>query len=114
MTVGRGRHSHAAERHAARRSEPGTLGPRRSRPRRCRRGRRRPADGQALGDAHAHHLAVRYLTDDVSPWLNGTYTEATGRELFAATSQLVRLAGALPFGRSDVRYQAIAREEPLA
>ncbi|GAA3082349.1 hypothetical protein GCM10020000_80410 [Streptomyces olivoverticillatus] len=55
---------------------------------------------QALGDAaaelgggHARHLAVRYLTDDVAPWLNGKYTEATGRELFAATSQLVHLAG---------------------
>ncbi|WP_229324953.1 tetratricopeptide repeat protein [Streptomyces sp. UNOC14_S4] len=55
---------------------------------------------QALGDAaaelgggHARHLAVRYLTDDVAPWLNGHYTEATGRELFAATSQLVHLAG---------------------
>ncbi|MEV4741605.1 tetratricopeptide repeat protein [Streptomyces sp. NPDC049555] len=46
-----------------------------------------------LGGGHARHLAVRYLTDDVAPWLNGTYTEATGRELFAATSQLVHLAG---------------------
>ncbi|MEV5509823.1 transcriptional regulator [Streptomyces orinoci] len=55
---------------------------------------------KALGDAaaefgggHARHLAVRYLTDDVAPWLNGKYTEVTGRELFAATSQLVHLAG---------------------
>ncbi|GAA2710342.1 MULTISPECIES: tetratricopeptide repeat protein [Streptomyces] len=46
-----------------------------------------------LGGGHARHLAVRYLTDDVAPWLNGRYTEATGRELFAATSQLVHLAG---------------------
>ncbi|GAA0419023.1 tetratricopeptide repeat protein [Streptomyces luteireticuli] len=46
-----------------------------------------------LGGGHARHLAVRYLTDDVAPWLNGTYTEATGRGLFAATSQLVHLAG---------------------
>ncbi|MGW5121443.1 tetratricopeptide repeat protein [Streptomyces noursei] len=46
-----------------------------------------------LGGGHARHLAVRYLTDDVAPWLNGKYTEATGRELFAATSQLVHLAG---------------------
>ncbi|MEC4015306.1 tetratricopeptide repeat protein [Streptomyces sp. H27-D2] len=46
-----------------------------------------------LGGGHARHLAVRYLTEDVAPWLNGKYTEATGRELFAATSQLVHLAG---------------------
>ncbi|MEU5427426.1 tetratricopeptide repeat protein [Streptomyces olivoreticuli] len=46
-----------------------------------------------LGGGHARHLAVRYLTDDVAPWLNGKYTEATGHELFAATSQLVHLAG---------------------
>ncbi|MEU8585333.1 tetratricopeptide repeat protein [Streptomyces abikoensis] len=46
-----------------------------------------------LGGGHARHLAVRYLTDDVAPWLNGKYTEITGRALFAATSQLVHLAG---------------------
>jgi transcriptional regulator with XRE-family HTH domain len=46
-----------------------------------------------LGGGHARHLAVRYLTQDVGPWLNGNYSEATGRELFAATSQLVHLAG---------------------
>jgi len=46
-----------------------------------------------LGGGHARHLAVRYLTQDVAPWLNGTYSQATGRELFAATSQLVHLAG---------------------
>jgi tetratricopeptide (TPR) repeat protein len=46
-----------------------------------------------LGGGHARHLAVRYLTEDVAPWLDGSYSEATGRELFAATSQLVHLAG---------------------
>ncbi|MFC1435637.1 tetratricopeptide repeat protein [Streptacidiphilus sp. N1-3] len=46
-----------------------------------------------LGGGHARHLAVRYLTQDVAPWLDGNYSEATGRELFAATSQLVHLAG---------------------
>ncbi|WP_042434090.1 tetratricopeptide repeat protein [Streptacidiphilus anmyonensis] len=46
-----------------------------------------------LGGGHARHLAVRYLTQDVAPWLNGNYSEATGRELFVATSQLVHLAG---------------------
>ncbi|MFJ8158741.1 tetratricopeptide repeat protein [Streptomyces sp. NPDC094468] len=46
-----------------------------------------------LGGGHARHLAVSYLTEDVAPWLNGTYTQATGRELFAAASQLAHLAG---------------------
>ncbi|WP_431043344.1 tetratricopeptide repeat protein [Streptomyces sp. P1-3] len=46
-----------------------------------------------LGGGHARHLAVRYLTEDVGPWLEGTYTENTGRALFAASSQLVHLAG---------------------
>ncbi|KAA0943010.1 tetratricopeptide repeat protein [Streptomyces apricus] len=46
-----------------------------------------------LGGGHARHLAVRYLTQDVAPWLNGRFTESTGRELFAASSQLVHLAG---------------------
>ncbi|MFG2848969.1 hypothetical protein ACGF12_38385 [Kitasatospora sp. NPDC048296] len=38
-----------------------------------------------LGGGHARHLAVRYLHDDVAPWLDGTWSEAVGRELFAAT-----------------------------
>jgi hypothetical protein len=46
-----------------------------------------------LGGGHARHLAVRYLIDDVRPWLDGAYTERVGRELFAATSELVHLAG---------------------
>ncbi len=46
-----------------------------------------------LGGGHARHLAVRYLTVDVKRWLDGRYTEATGRELFAATSELVHLIG---------------------
>ncbi|MDT0413134.1 MULTISPECIES: tetratricopeptide repeat protein [unclassified Streptomyces] len=46
-----------------------------------------------LGGGHARHLAVRYLTVDVARWLDGRYSEATGRELFAATSELVHLIG---------------------
>ncbi|MET9675018.1 helix-turn-helix transcriptional regulator [Streptomyces sp. NPDC006482] len=46
-----------------------------------------------LGGGHARHLAVRYLVQDVGPWLNGNFTEKTGRDLFAASSQLVHLAG---------------------
>ncbi|MGW5121698.1 tetratricopeptide repeat protein [Streptomyces noursei] len=46
-----------------------------------------------LGGGHARHLAVRYLTLDVRRWLDGRYTEKVGRELFAATSELVHLIG---------------------
>ncbi|MEV4339097.1 tetratricopeptide repeat protein [Streptomyces sp. NPDC049590] len=46
-----------------------------------------------LGGGHARHLAVRYLTMDVKRWLDGRYTERIGRELFAATSELVHLIG---------------------
>lgn len=46
-----------------------------------------------LGGGHARHLVVRYLTEDVARWLNGSFTESTGRELFAAASELVHLAG---------------------
>ncbi|MEU5193605.1 helix-turn-helix domain-containing protein [Streptomyces scabiei] len=45
------------------------------------------------GGGHARHLAVRYLTIDVQRWLDGRYTDPVGRELFAATSQLVQLIG---------------------
>jgi tetratricopeptide (TPR) repeat protein len=45
------------------------------------------------GGAHVRQSAVRYLTESVDTWLNGRYTEATGRALFAAASQLVHLCG---------------------
>lgn len=46
-----------------------------------------------LGGGHARHLAVRYLTVDVKRWLGGRYNAQVGRELFAATSELVHLIG---------------------
>ncbi|APU23541.1 transcriptional regulator [Actinoalloteichus sp. GBA129-24] len=46
-----------------------------------------------LGGGHARHLAVRYLVEDVGPWLAGRYTDRVGRELRAATSELTHLAG---------------------
>jgi tetratricopeptide (TPR) repeat protein len=46
-----------------------------------------------LGGGHARHLAVRYLTVDVKRWLNGRFTDPVGRDLFAATSELVQLIG---------------------
>lgn len=63
-----------------------------------------------LGGGHARHLTVRYLAEDVAPWLNGTYTEATGRELFAATSQLTHLAGWMAQDEGDTaELQGIAQ-----
>jgi len=46
-----------------------------------------------IGGAHARHLAVRYFTDDVGRWLDGSYTDRVGRELYAATSELTQLIG---------------------
>ena len=42
---------------------------------------------------HACHLAVRDPTVDGKRWLDGRYTKETGRELFAATSELMHLIG---------------------
>ncbi|MFD4397644.1 tetratricopeptide repeat protein [Kitasatospora sp. NPDC058478] len=69
-----------------------------------------------LGGGHARHLAVRYLQDDVAPWLDGTWSEAVGRELFAATSQLVHLAGwmAQDEGNQDAAQQYYAHSFRLA
>lgn len=60
-----------------------------------------------IGGAHARHLAVRYLTDDVRPWLDGTYTDTVGRELFAATAELVHLAG---WAAADAGLHGLAQQ----
>ncbi|MFE3202273.1 tetratricopeptide repeat protein [Embleya sp. NPDC059237] len=44
-----------------------------------------------LGGGHARSLAVRYLTDTAAPWLAGSYTDATGRDLHAAVGELAHL-----------------------
>lgn len=69
-----------------------------------------------LGGGHARHLAVRYLHEDVSGWLDGTWTEEIGRELFAATAQLVHLAGwmAQDEGNQDAAQQYYAHSYRLA
>ncbi|MCC9308436.1 tetratricopeptide repeat protein [Kitasatospora sp. RB6PN24] len=69
-----------------------------------------------LGGGHARHLAVRYLHDDVAPWLDGSWTEVIGRELFAATAQLVHLAGwmAQDEGNQDAAQQYYAHSFRLA
>ncbi|MQT04708.1 tetratricopeptide repeat protein [Streptomyces jumonjinensis] len=53
------------------------------------------------GGGHVRHLAVSYLTDNVGPWLEGRYTEAVGRELYAATSQLAQLIGWMTQDHTD-------------
>ncbi|WP_234351507.1 MULTISPECIES: hypothetical protein [unclassified Streptomyces] len=64
-----------------------------------------------VGGAHARQLAVQYLTGTVGPWLEaGRYTEAVGRQLFAAASQLVHLCGwmAQDVGNDD-HHQGLAQ-----
>ncbi|NJQ00707.1 tetratricopeptide repeat protein [Streptomyces zingiberis] len=62
------------------------------------------------GGGHIRPLAVRYLTDNAGPWLNGRYTEATGRALYAATSELVHLIGWMTQDDGDdPRHGALAR-----
>ncbi|TGB15549.1 tetratricopeptide repeat protein [Streptomyces sp. MZ04] len=45
------------------------------------------------GGSRFRGLAVSYLTDNAGPWLDGRYSEAIGRELYAAASQLAHLIG---------------------
>ncbi|WP_299530848.1 regulator [uncultured Streptomyces sp.] len=47
----------------------------------------------AYGGGHARQALVRYLEHEAEPMLRGSYGEATGRSLFAATADLTRLAG---------------------
>jgi hypothetical protein len=62
------------------------------------------------GGGHVKHLAVRYLTENAGPWLNGRYTESTGRALYGATSQLSHLIGWMAQDEGDdPRRQALAR-----
>ncbi|MGX2997391.1 tetratricopeptide repeat protein [Streptomyces sp. JNUCC 64] len=53
------------------------------------------------GGGHVRHLAVSYLTQNVGPWLDGRYTEATGRDLYAATSRLAHLIGWMTRDHAD-------------
>ncbi|MET8446454.1 regulator [Streptomyces sp. NPDC005209] len=45
------------------------------------------------GGGHARQALVRYLEHECEPMLRGSYGEQTGRRLFAAASDLTRLAG---------------------
>ncbi|MET7762128.1 regulator [Streptomyces sp. NPDC005393] len=48
---------------------------------------------QTYGGGHARQALVRYLEHEGEPMLRGTYSESTGRRLFAAIADLTRLAG---------------------
>ncbi|MCX5396591.1 regulator [Streptomyces sp. NBC_00102] len=47
----------------------------------------------AYGGGHARQALIRYLEHETEPMLRGSYTETTGRRLFAAAADLTRLAG---------------------
>uniref|UniRef100_A0AAU2V7E1 Tetratricopeptide repeat protein n=1 Tax=Streptomyces sp. NBC_00003 TaxID=2903608 RepID=A0AAU2V7E1_9ACTN len=55
------------------------------------------------GGGHVKRLAVNYLIDNAGPWLEGRYTEATGRKLYSATSQLAHLVGWMTQDEGDDR-----------
>ncbi|MER5639215.1 tetratricopeptide repeat protein [Kitasatospora sp. NPDC002227] len=54
-----------------------------------------------VGGGHARKVAVRYFDDEVSTWLDGTWSEAIGREMYAAASQLVHLVGWMSQDQGD-------------
>lgn len=56
------------------------------------------------GGGHIRTLARSYLTDNAGRWLNGRYSETTGRALYAATSQLAHLIGWMSQDEGDDKY----------
>lgn len=59
-----------------------------------------------FGGGHARTSAVQYLTDAVVPLLHGTYSDATGRQLFAVAAQFTYKTGAMAY---DVGLHGLAR-----
>ena len=60
-----------------------------------------------LGGGYARSTVVQYLADEVGPLLqHGTYSPATGRELFAAASEMTLLAGWMAY---DLEQHPIAQ-----
>ena len=58
-----------------------------------------------FGGAHAHKLAAGYLESSVTVMLrSGSYTEDTGRKLFAAAAQLAHLAAWTAYDIDDHRH----------
>ncbi|WP_030372303.1 hypothetical protein [Streptomyces rimosus] len=59
------------------------------------------------GGGHVRHLALSYLQRNAGPWLKGRFDEATGRQLYAAASQLTHLIGWMTQDHSDDPREAI-------
>ncbi|MFI1585087.1 hypothetical protein [Embleya sp. NPDC020630] len=68
-----------------------------------------------LGGGVARTAAARYLTDEASPLLDGTYTDTTGRELHAAVGELAHLIAwmAQDEGASGLAQRYFARAHRL-
>ena len=61
-----------------------------------------------LGGGYARTTLVHYLNQVVLPMLDGTYSEAVGRQLLAATARLCELAGFMAFD-SGPQHQGLAQ-----
>ncbi len=60
-----------------------------------------------FGGGRSRSTVVRYLHDEVAPLLrSGNYTDAVGRELFAAAAELTRLAGWMAY---DLEQHGLAQ-----
>ena len=60
-----------------------------------------------FGGGRARPTVVRYLHDEVTPLLrSGNYSDAVGRELFAAAAELTRLAGWMAY---DLEQHGLAQ-----
>ena len=60
-----------------------------------------------FGGGRARPTVIRYLHDEVAPLLrSGSYSEAVGRDLFAAAAELTRLAGWMAY---DIEQHGLAQ-----
>jgi hypothetical protein len=59
-----------------------------------------------FGGGHARSAAVQYLSDAVMPLVDGSYTDAIGRELFSVAAQFTYKTGAMAY---DVGMHGLAR-----
>lgn len=59
-----------------------------------------------FGGGHARQALVQYLNTDIAEMINGSYTDAVGRELFGAAAELTRLAGWMAY---DIGLHGLAQ-----
>lgn len=55
-----------------------------------------------VGGGRLRRTVVQYLHAEVPPLLRGSYTEQTGRQLFAAAAELTKLAGWMAYTRNSM------------